>query len=160
MTTYILITTGIFLFILLYILYNIFQLQSFLSKENIIEAMEDIYKNIEANQKQEFNNFLNEQKKEYISNQNDILVNLSQKIKNVDEKLKIFDEEMEKIEKTIKKLENTIIKEQQTFDKFITNRVEKQEKIVKNLETKLQNSTYKIAQLNNQLIKCKRKLKG
>ena len=126
--------------ILIGIIFYIYSISSYVSKNFILEHISQIFKHNEANLKQEFYLFLEDVKEEYSKHQNEIL-----------KLLKEQETETERLKKVIKE-------EKLAFKKYFQDRIETQEKINKQIENRISNSQKHIAMLEKKLSQSKRKI--
>ena len=124
--------------ILIGIVSYLYIVNKYLDKNDIVNYVAKIFKISEDNLKQDLDLFLEEVKKEYTYHQEEIL--------------KLLQEQQEEVEQ----LKKIIMNETTVFKKYCQNRITFQENFIKEFETKLQNATNKISQLENQLKKGKK----
>ena len=135
------IISGLNFLILLGITGYIWAMNKYLDKNDIVNYVAQIFKISKAEFKQELHIFLEEVKKEYKNNQDEIL--------------KLLQEQ----QKEVKMLKKVIISEAQTFKQYCQDRVNIQEEIIKQTENRLQEAQKHIAKIENMLSKCRKKVK-
>jgi septal ring factor EnvC (AmiA/AmiB activator) len=134
------IISGLNFLILLGIVGYLLAINKYLNKNDIVDYVAQIFKMSEANLKQDLYLFLEEIKEEYKNHQNEILKLLQAQ------------------QKEVERLKKIIMNETQIFKQYCQERVNTQEKIIKQTENRLQEAQRYIAKIENMLSKCRKKV--